>query len=241
MERVFVPTARNLDQIADDLDFCSEFAYFLLMLGEYCTTFITIVSHEQVALYVQSAMWCCSHPEPGVAEFGIRIVNTLLGAIENRLAAQFVIDFQNCFGLPLLFMAFELLSDSVHKYAVMQLIALVRRLIHIPNMMSKISAIVEWLSETFPNRSPMDHYGFVTELARSTVNYNDFRNTVRNFLVECHKFSPKDPSLFALEKEEVERRIKEKRDIPGLVVDIPEVGMCLSNLAELVHGFCLRR
>jgi hypothetical protein len=202
---------------------------------------MTVVPREQIDLYVNSAMWCCAHPEPVVAELGIRIMNSFLGAMETRLTAQFVADFQNHFGVPLLFMTFELLSDSIHKYEVMQLIAFARRLMLMPSVISKMSTIVEWLSENFPNRSPMDHYQFVIELARCSSNYSEFRNTVRNFLVECHKFSPKDPSLFALEKEEVERRIQEKRDIPGLVVDVPDVGMYLSNLAELVQGFSLRR
>jgi hypothetical protein len=122
----------------------------------------------------------------------------------------------------------------------MALIALARRLMLMPPVVEKIRDLVDSFCELFPNRSPMEHFTFLNAMVSLQPNYTEFKNLVRNFLIESRKFSPKDPSLWVLELHEIQAIIEDKKQVPGLVQTVPEVGEILSNLAEFIGSFSLR-
>jgi hypothetical protein len=202
--------------------------------------FLPTVPQEQVLAVMECLQWSCEHPQPCVSEQGIRTMTDFLSQIETKLQSPFVTEFQKFFGPQLLILTFTMLTDSVHKFAVMPLIALVRRLMLMPPVQAKITDLVESFYELFPNRSPMEHFTFLDAMVSLQSNYIEFKNLVRNFLIECRKFSPKDPSLWILERHEIQAIITKKKRVPGLVQTLPEVGEILSNAAEFIGSFSLK-
>jgi hypothetical protein len=239
MERVFLPTRDVLGNYGDDQEFCLELNRLLSSLALTCT-FLPTVPQEQVLAVMDCLQWSCEHPNPGISECGIRIMTDLLSQIETKLHNPFVTEFQRFFGPKLVIFTFTLLTDSVHKFAVISLIPLVRRLMLMPPVGDKIRDLVNSFCELFQNRSPMEHFTFLNAMASLQSNYNEFKNLVRDSLIECRKFSPKDPSLWVLERHEIQAIIEEKKQVPGLVQTIPEVGEILSHIAEFIGSFSLR-
>jgi hypothetical protein len=240
MERIFLPTREVLEHYADDRDFCVELNRLLSSLAFNCT-FLTTLPEEQVLAVMDCFQWSCEHPQPCVSEQGIRTMTDFLCQVEAKLQNPVVTEFQKFFGPQLLVLTFKLLTDSVHKFAVMPLIGLARRLMMMQPVVSKIRDLVDAFCELFPNRSPMEHFTFLKDMKSLQPHYMEFKNLVRNFLIKCRKFSPKDPSLWVLEREEIQEIIEEKKQVPGLVHTIPEVGEILSNLAEFIGNFSLRK
>jgi hypothetical protein len=101
--------------------------------------------------------------------------------------------------------------------------------------------MISGFCELFPDKSPLELYEFVMRLVEVQTNYFQFKNVLRDFLIEVKKFSPRDPVLYQLEMEEIEKRIREKKEVPGLVPQVnEETAQAVDELVASVSRFSLR-
>jgi hypothetical protein len=230
------PTAAILEE---NPDFCIELNVLLAALAVHCTAVFGQIPRENVVLFMDCVKWGCCRPEPAIADRSIQILVDLLNMIEQRLSPEFWNEFLEYFGLDLTMMTFRLLSDSIHRYAFLHLMGLARRLM---TLMTVTEDLISGFCELFPDKSPMELYEFVMGLVEVQLNYFQFKNVLRDFLIEVKKFSPRDPALYQLEKEEIEKRIKEKKEVPGLVPQVSdETNQAVDELIASVSAFSLRK
>jgi hypothetical protein len=183
--------------------------------------------------------WGCSRPEPAISEGAIQIVGTLLNTMEQKLSPQFCNDFFGFFGLDWLVMTFRLLIDSSHRFAFLSLMQLARRLIQLSEINEPLLAA---FYEVFPDRQPIELYDFLTRLSQNHANYFEFKMILKEFLIDAKKISRRDPALFQVEREEIERLIAEKRKVPGLLPEVgDETSRAVEDLVAFVSRFSLRK
>ncbi|KAH0788718.1 exportin-1 [Histomonas meleagridis] len=239
---VFQPTVPLIQDMNDNFAFKKEFNRLMSSLVSNCTSFLTCVQIDDVVLFMNCLKLLCGNTQPEISEKSLQIASNLINMLEARTPPQFIAQFHDFFAVDFLVFAFNLMTDSFHKFAFNQLTGLIRSLMQLPVMNNKMQQIVEMLTGVFPNTSPTDIYNFVLQMQSEAPSYTNFKNLMRNFLVEARKFSPKDPSLFAKEMEEVVQEIERKKNVPGLLPPSqnPQLLEEIEQLTSFVGNMSLR-
>ena len=208
---LFKTTGTMLSAGLDDVEFFKRMNDLTAAFVSNGITILTSISQEDVCFFVECMKWNCRYPHPTVAEKAVHNLQNLLTTITNLLPARFTDDFYDFFLLPLLDLALELLTDSVHKFMLENVIWLLKGIITILATRDKVKEIVELFCTRFPKRSPEEHYQVIDAMLKESTRYCRFDRIVKSFLVSIRKFSAKDPALAAEEKQKVNQMIDEQK------------------------------
>ena len=98
---------------------------------------------------------------------------------------------------------------------------LMRRLIQMDQVQSKLGELMEGLCELLPNRQPKEIHDLIVqmvELSKKNL-YSDFKDLIRNFVVVARKYAPGDPAMYKLDFDEYKKKLEEDNQVRGLVLD----------------------
>ena len=245
---IYQPT---VEMIKDEFDEYPEFRLMLLnllsSLFNNCILFIKNISDSELSSMIDCLKWLGSHPYQNISEKAIKIISEMFNFIDLRFLIDFSDQFQNKFGLDLVLYSFELLTDTIHNFAFLSLLDLLRRLFSYQSIKNQMGFIIENLSKNiFSNVSPRDIYQLIETLFNTSTDYTEFRKNLRNFFIQIKQYSPKDPSLFQFEIEELKKEIEEKQkksQIIGLENSKPALSddqlKKITELASYISNFSI--
>ena len=96
-------------------------------------------------------------------------------------------------------------------------------------------------TELFPYRPPSELSQAIEKMMEVSTNYFEFKQIIRNFLIQVRKYAIHDPALYEKDKEEIKKQIEEKLKVPGLIPpnEEPEVRENVQKLVDIVNNFQL--
>ncbi|OHS96499.1 hypothetical protein TRFO_09875 [Tritrichomonas foetus] len=238
---IYTPTLPFLQDYSECFKFWENFTMFIAALISHVPVFLTLISNNDVTVFMDYLKRCCSHPQQEVSEHALVALMDLLSALDTRVSQQFANEFTDFFGLDLVQFVMTLLTDSVHKYAFNTLMGISRKLIQLNTIRKKTDELFQIFLTLFPNRSPKELGEALQQMQEHSANYQEFKKILRNFMIQVRKFALHDPAIYKKEKEEILAVLAEKVKIPGLIPpnELPEVKEQVQKLCDVVNSFNL--
>ena len=242
MNALYIPTLPYLtDDFSENFNFWKNFALFCYSIIQYIPSTLSDFSVDDIFTFINYLKRCCSHPQAEVSERAIQSLMDLVCSMETRISPSFAANFVNFFALDLFKHVFVLLTDNIHKYAFNLLIGLTRKLIQMNIFKTKQVDIFNIFTELFPYRPPSELSQAIEKMMEVSTNYFEFKQIIRNFLIQVRKYAIHDPALYEKDKEEIKKQIEEKLKVPGLIPpnEEPEVRENVQKLVDIVNNFQL--
>lgn len=244
-EQVFIPTYRMVVDLDNSkLDFSPFRTAINVFLRNIVNTgFIYNIQPDLTNIcveFLKSNALCLNQD---VSELAIRILGEVFASAEYKMNKQTASDFQNAFGPDLLVFAFQMLTDSVHKFEFMALMEFLRRVLTSNVVKERLIDCIEELLKIFKKITTRDLFNEIQKLASLSNDYMRFKAELRSFLISEKQFSPRDPCLVQPEIEALKKENEENlRNVNGLEnhpVISEEQQRKFSELAMFINGFSL--
>jgi len=190
--------------------------YFVLLknIVQYCFQSIFTLNPEQFKVVVNSILWAIKHQEPNIAEIGLNTLLNLIGNLsQNKEALN---QFYSAYLMQICQDIFIVLTDSLHKSGFKLQAEILRRLIiaieskelvlplhpeHPDNKLYLREFLVTALISSFPNTSKTSVTQFVDTMFGTCVNWEQFKTTVRDFLITMKEFAEDSELLYQEERQ----------------------------------------
>lgn len=214
-----------------------NFFKFLHDANTHCFYGLFSIPASHQKLVIDSIVWAFKHTERNISETGLEILLELLQNISSNpnIAQPFYLTFM----LPLIQDIFSILTDRLHKSGFKLQASILKHLFHItalgqvtvplhsiPNkdnctfLKEHVSGL---LTQAFPNLTKAQVTGFVIAMFDTTLNIEQFKSNLRDFLITIKEFASEDNSDLFLE--ETEARLEMSRQeqwsymasVPGLL------------------------
>jgi len=211
----------TIDMIKDDFESYMSFREPITDLLEKVVTncYISIwqMGEEEITMIYGSLMWGCKHPEHNICIGSLGAMLKLFQTVDSKAPIDFKNVFFNTFYMQALNLAFEVLTDTVHKYAFAQQVELIKKLLQLKVDMNESSIIAEALVESFPTRDVRFFVSFIDYLKSISKETKEMQRQLRDFLIELQQYSTMDPELDPETKLNREKQIQEENSkIDGL-------------------------
>eukprot|EP00697_Spironema_sp_BW2_P008391 gnl/Spiro4/22978_TR11344_c0_g2_i1.p1 gnl/Spiro4/22978_TR11344_c0_g2~~gnl/Spiro4/22978_TR11344_c0_g2_i1.p1 ORF type:complete len:1100 (+),score=248.77 gnl/Spiro4/22978_TR11344_c0_g2_i1:73-3372(+) len=215
-------------------DHRSHFFSLLRAVDRHCFTALFSIPAHQFKLVIDAIRWAFKHEEKNIAETGLVTLHELLIQVSQCQVAN---EFYRMFFKPILLDIFYVLSDTMHnpgfKYhakILMLMIGLVMKgHVQVPlwddqvppaDYPSNHDFLVVYISQTltscFPHVDPTHLRVFTQELFLKWALEDEFKNHLRDFLVQVKEFSAGDNSLWKEEERNVRQQVA--ATLPGMQV-----------------------
>ena len=237
-EQLYYPTVEMIHE-----EF-SEFLSFKVPLIEFISSYIISsfffsLPGEIISHIIETLKWLCQHPQQEISEKAITCFSNLLSNIPKPT----INEFENEYGGDLLLFAFSLITDSVHRYAFIQIFSFLRNLLLFPGITEKIPQILEPLSSIFTRIRVRDLHESLLHLVSIANHPIEFKKELCDFLVAEKQFSPRDPALFQPELQQLLQEIAQKDEEVGIQEEDSKIGQehskKMKDLAMFISGFSL--
>lgn len=235
-EAVFDPTLQMITRNFEDFpDHRLKFFSLLRAIANNCFDTLLRLDESQLKLVMDSIVWAIRHTERNVAETGL---NLLLELLRSFAKSAHAMPFYKAFYMPVLTEIFSVLTDTFHKPG-FKLHALILQHMftlaespvlnmplwdasegQFPSNSEYVSKRAQALLVTsFPNMQPAQVGTFVAGLSHLKADLPQFKNHLRDFLVQTKEFSATNNSdLYAEEAaREAEAARQKALAIPGMV------------------------
>ena len=177
-------------------------------------------------LFFQSLSFLVKNPIPSVSIKAIKTYTSFFSLIE-KTTPQFRNAFLNQFFLEGLETAFIVLTDTYHKYAFVEEVGLIKRIITLTCEGNNPQFIGETLARLLANESdrPLEFFvEFANFLLTKSGFPDEFKQGIRDFLIMIKQYSSADPDLYKEEASIIQEQanlIKHEEDkaIQGLILD----------------------
>nr|CAB3456381.1 unnamed protein product [Digitaria exilis] len=212
-----------------------KFFSLLRAIGTHCFQAFIQLSSQQLKLVMDSISWAFRHTERNIAETGLSL---LLEILKNFEASGFQNQFYKTYFLNIEQEIFAVLTDTFHKPGFKLHVSVLQHLFYVVdglteplwdatmvpsqyanNAMFVRDHTIKLLSSSFPNMTPVEVAKFVDGLFSSKTDLPNFKNHIRDFLVQSKEFSAQDNKDLYAEEAAVQREKERQRmlSIPGLV------------------------
>jgi exportin-1 len=198
------------------------FFKFLRDANEHCFYGLFSIAPAQQKLVVDSIVWAFKHTERNISETGLEILEELLQNIAHN--PQISQPFYQTFLLSLIQDVMGVMTDRLHKSGFKQQGSVLMHLFHLvqtgqvgvplfdsvlpnaPPGMDNAHYLKEHvaglLMDAFPNLTKAQVVAFVLGLFDTSLDLNDFKQHLRDFLIAVKEFASEDNSeLFSEETE----------------------------------------
>jgi len=212
-----------------------KFFSLLCAIGTHCFQAFIHLSSQQLKLVMDSISWAFRHTERNIAETGLSL---LLEILKNFEGSGFQNQFYKTYFLNIEQEIFAVLTDTFHKPGFKLHISVLQHLFYVVdglaeplwdatmvpsqytnNAMFVRDYTIKLLSSSFPNMTPVEVAKFVDGLFSSKADLPNFKNHIRDFLVQSKEFSAQDNKDLYAEEAALQREKECQRmlSIPGLV------------------------
>eukprot|EP00736_Rhodelphis_marinus_P004090 Rmarinus@m.18775 len=246
LDAVFECTLQMITQNFEDYpDHRIAFFRMLMSINAKCFQALFMIPTSHFKLVLDSIVWAVKHTERTIAETGLNILHELLRNV-TRCSSEMQ-DMANAFFaefyLPLLQDIFFVLTDTFHKpgfkmqaIILQEMVRLVESsVIKAPlwpqstqppppnNQVFLRNHLVHLLSTSFSHLTPQQVHNFVEGLFNESQSIMQFKNHLRDFLVELKEFAAQDNSDLYLEERMLQVTQKQKEEearlaaIPGML------------------------
>ncbi|XP_021309740.1 protein EXPORTIN 1A isoform X2 [Sorghum bicolor] len=212
-----------------------KFFSLLRAIGTHCFQAFIQLSSQQLKLVMDSISWAFRHTERNIAETGLSL---LLEILKNFEASGFQNQFYKTYFLNIEQEIFAVLTDTFHKPGFKLHVSVLQHLFYVVDGLTEplwdASAVpsqfinnamfvrdytIKLLSSSFPNMTPVEVAKFVDGLFSSKTDPPNFKNHIRDFLVQSKEFSAQDNKDLYAEEAAAQREKERQRmlSIPGLI------------------------
>ncbi|XP_042392932.1 protein EXPORTIN 1A-like isoform X1 [Zingiber officinale] len=214
-----------------------KFFSLLCAIGTHCFQALIQLSSQQLKLVMDSIIWAFRHTERNIAETGL---NLLLELLKNFQVSEFCNQFYRTYFLTIEQEIFAVLTDTFHKPGFKLHVLVLQHLFclvdsgalteplwdssTVPypypnNTMFFRDYTIKLLGSSFPNMSVAEITTFVGGLFESKNDPPNFKNHIRDFLVQSKEFSAQDNKDLYAEEAAVLREQERQRmlSVPGLI------------------------
>jgi exportin-1 len=231
--KVYLPT---VDMIKDDFESNVSFRLPLIKLADlwikHCHQAIYQMDPESMELFYGSIMWACKSPLFDISKAGIKTMRRFFSQIQASATAAFKNSFFSAYYIPAVRDAFEVLTDSVHKFAFSQEVDLIRTLLNTNADECDPAVIGSNLHDIIPNREVPYLVAYISSLFEIKSDLEKFRISLKDFLIELKDYTPDDKELDIAAAEEKLRILNEQNaKIPG-IIEVPNPGEGDYNFEE---------
>eukprot|EP00298_Acanthocystis_sp_HF-20_P013751 c20491_g1_i2.p1 GENE.c20491_g1_i2~~c20491_g1_i2.p1 ORF type:complete len:1085 (+),score=397.60 c20491_g1_i2:187-3441(+) len=233
---VFECTLQMITQNFEDYpEHRTHFFNFLKSVSQYCFEVFLQMSSGQFKLIVDSICWACKHTDRVNSELGLEILQIFLEQVEQN--PQFMsVCYQQHF-VTILQEVFYILLDTFHKSGFKQQAKILMYMFSVvetnklstpifdrsqhPNILSNKEFlrqhIINLLSSSFPNLMRYQVETFVDSLFNSCNDSNQFKNQLRDFLVQLKEWSNQDNNELYHDETQAQIAQQKRLAVPGLV------------------------
>ena len=207
---VYAPT---IFMVKDDQESFVPFRLPLVVLADlwikHCYTAIFQMDGETLEMFYGSIMWAMHSPQFDISKAGIETMRTFFNQIQSQATQSFKNAFYEAFYIRAIQSAFEVLTDSVHKFVFSQNVDLIRRLLMIQTDQCDPAQIGPALVQIIDNRDPVYLTAFVDHLISIRSDLAKMREALKDFLIELKDYMPDDKELDLAAAEEKLRQYNE--------------------------------
>jgi len=243
MEHIFEPSLELITQnMTDNPEHRLGFFKFLREANEHTFFGLFSVAPASQKMVVDSIVWAFKHTERNVSETGLEILQELL--VKLSISPQIAQAFYSQFLLSLIQDVMGILTDRLHKSGFALQAAALRHMFHTvqsgqveaplfdttkasytDNATFLRAHIAQLIQTAFPNLTLPQNETFVTGLFDLNLNPDQFREHLRDFLIQIKEFGEgdNDNSELYLEEQEAQREatnnaLREyQASVPGLL------------------------
>ncbi|OMJ30299.1 Exportin-1 [Smittium culicis] len=237
---VFTPTLNMINKdFTEYPDHRTEFFSLLSQLVNRMFSSLLVLNPDNFKLLVDSIVWGFKHTTRDIADASLKILLELITSFSQADPSVANAFFQT-FYIPLLQDILFVLTDSDHKSGFRSQCLVFSKLLEyiqspiisvpilgnnsgeVSNSEFVFNYIVELLGNAFPNLNSMQLKAFVTDLTECNQKTEQFRSTVRDFLVKLNVFSGDNADLFLAERKHEQELLREAKRkealaIPGMI------------------------
>jgi hypothetical protein len=159
-----------------------------------------LLTMPDLPAFVDGVQWGARHPQH---EISARCTGMLAAFVQGALkilAAEQARVFAVQLGVQMLLFGLDLLTDTVHKFAISEQIHLLRVTVQIPGLAEHSQEIMSGGYAMFEGTSPADLTAFMLELFNRAQDHGAFARICKDFLIQVKHILPQDPDLRAAEK-----------------------------------------
>ena len=216
--KVYLPT---VDMIKDDFESNVPFRLPLIRLADLwiknCSQAIYQMDGDSIEMFYGSIMWAAKSPLFDISKAGLETMKRLFTTIQSSATAAFKNAFYSTFYIRAVRDAFEVLTDSVHKFAFAQEVDLIKTLLNTNTDECDPAILGSNLCEIIENRDATYLVAYLASLFEIRTDSDKLRITLKDFLIELKDYTPDDKELDLARAEEKLRILSEQnKNIPGL-------------------------
>ncbi|OHT15868.1 Exportin-1 [Tritrichomonas foetus] len=203
LDAIFQPTVAMISADFDqNIHFRLPF-YLLLknLVDKYLTNLLAVPNGFD--LLIQTIQWGYQHPIHDVCICSLETIKILLNNIKNT-NLQLYNSFLSAYYLRIVRDMFQILTDTIHKFAFENNIQILMTLLSINTPHLNSQSITQGIMDLFPGRNPEELFQFVGLLISLSNDATKFRVLIRDFLVTTRQFNAQDPDLNTQEIHEVQ-------------------------------------
>ncbi|OHS99277.1 hypothetical protein TRFO_08546 [Tritrichomonas foetus] len=234
---IFLPVVDIIRHDYDTLfDLRVEMLVFIRGLIRGAPQFVLDMNEESLEILLKTMNWLAHHPYHEISESAIEryydlikvfnpvnpsSTNSNLTFDENNISK--ISAFFTKYSLRFAVEMFELMSDPIYKFGFDKQTLVLINIFNIPNFAACLPALTQQVSAIFQIAN-MEN--FLMSLGQASNSINNFREIMKDFIIQAKHYSPKDPALCTLELF-IQKRIEavENENIPGLEIEIPKANV----------------
>jgi exportin-1 len=196
-----------------------EIANFVEALVKCCPDAFFEASLDDLEVLVGMMNHGAGTPDFVICSRYLKALVAVISCVEKATVA-FKNEFYGRYYDTILCKAFDVLTDTIHKFAFTEELNLIKRLLSVQHYINDRDKLVELLlsPELYPRRQRPFYEQFVDLLRESVTNQMRFKDVLRDFVIEVKEYASNDADLF---REEITQQRREKQDIdkqiPGLI------------------------
>lgn len=212
------------------------FFKFLREANQHCFYGLFSISAEHQKLVIDSIIWAVQHTDRNISETCLEILLALLQNVASNpdIAQQFYVSFM----VSLIKDIFVSLTDRLHKSGFKLQATILKHLLHLamtgqvllpldPSYTDNAQFLRQHtsnlLGELFPNLTKSQLEQFIEGLFDPTMDLNNFKQHLRDFLIQIKEFECEDNSELFTEETEAEQKLLQEENfeymasVPGLL------------------------
>jgi exportin-1 len=218
-ENVIHPSMALLQEEIDTFpDLRLEMAGFLDAFVKSCPDTLLTFPAEELDAVVAMLEMGARHPGFDICRSYLKVLHALVGMVEIRAQAQFKARFFAMFFDRMLQTAFEVMADTVHKFAFQEQVQLIRKMLSIPCQNNRPERLAEMLFANFQTHGQQFYLQLAAQMIESVPNEVAFRQGMKDFLILVKQYSSADADLNSDEIRARNEEISEvNRQVPGLM------------------------
>lgn len=182
--------------------------FFSIIVKNFLFTLLS-APEESLDLLINCLNYGVEHPTHEVCIKSIQITIDLFEEIKKSSAPAIYENFLSRYYILILKHQFMVLVDTVHKFAFVEQLQLLSKLLSIQSGQMNAEIITENIQDLFPNFGLQGLHNCICDLIRVSNDSIQFKTYVRDFLYQTRLFYPNDPDLYREEIQEDQRQLNE--------------------------------